>query len=373
MASVDKRPNGKYRARWRPVAGGPQKTKTFDRKLDAQRFVAEVEHRSAIGTYVDPRAGRRPFGEVAQAWAEVQSWKASSRQAWGQHTKRLQLDLGDTSSLWDLPVAQVDRMTLDRLRVELERRYTRRVVRQTMVRALAVMRYAHASGLVGRDVSVGVETAPKRRADDAPEHVTSAQVPTRTEALAILTNTAPDYRAAVALGLAGLRIGEVLGMAADRIDLADRQVRIDRQASPLPGGMTLTTPKAEKCRTITVPAVVAVELRRHLRDLDGQLLFPGSSNGLLRPDSFRERAWYPALRAAGLEGRFKFHALRHFCASTLLAEGAPITAVAGHLGDTVATVQSTYAHWLRDDRDVPAAVLDRVLALDTAESCGAED
>jgi hypothetical protein len=50
------------------------------------------------------------------------------------------------------------------------------------------------------------------------------------------------------------------------------------------------------------------------------------------------------------------------CASTLLAEGAPITAVAGHLGDTVETVSRVYAHWLRDDRDVPADVLDRVLA-----------
>jgi hypothetical protein len=34
----------------------------------------------------------------------------------------------------------------------------------------------------------------------------------------------------------------------------------------------------------------------------------------------------------------------------------------GHLGDTVETVSRVYAHWLRDDRDVPAAVLDRVLA-----------
>ena len=67
--------------------------------------------------------------------------------------------------------------------------------------------------------------------------------------------------------------------------------------------------------------------------------------------------------AAGLPaGRFMFHALRHFCASTLLAEGAPLTAVAGHLGDTVETVSRTYVHWLRDDREVPAAVLDRVLA-----------
>jgi hypothetical protein len=36
--------------------------------------------------------------------------------------------------------------------------------------------------------------------------------------------------------------------------------------------------------------------------------------------------------------------------------------VAGHLGDTVETVSRVYANWLRDDRDVPADVLDRVLA-----------
>jgi hypothetical protein len=36
--------------------------------------------------------------------------------------------------------------------------------------------------------------------------------------------------------------------------------------------------------------------------------------------------------------------------------------LAGHLGETVETVSRTYAHWLRDDRDVPAEVLDRLLA-----------
>jgi hypothetical protein len=72
VASIDRRPNGKYRARWRPTPGGPQRTRQFGRKLDAQRFLAETEHRSAIGTYVDPRDGRRPFGEIAEAWAEVQ-------------------------------------------------------------------------------------------------------------------------------------------------------------------------------------------------------------------------------------------------------------------------------------------------------------
>jgi integrase len=103
------------------------------------------------------------------------------------------------------------------------------------------------------------------------------------------------------------------------------------------------------------------------------LLFHGGRGALLRRNEFYKAAWHPALKAAGLwiededgggpgEGRFVFHSLRHFCASSLLAEGAPLAAVAGHLGDTVDTVSRTYVHWLRDDRDVPAAVLDRVLA-----------
>lgn len=91
----------------------------------------------------------------------------------------------------------------------------------------------------------------------------------------------------------------------------------------------------------------------------------------MRRDQFYASAWRPALVGAGLTTTadddtivypFTFHSLRHFCASTLLAEGASLTAVAGHLGDTVETVSRTYVHWLRDDRDVPAEVLDRVLA-----------
>lgn len=282
--------------------------------------------------------------------------EAQHRQGWGQTRRRL-------ASIWPLPLAEVDRLRLEQLRAELAQHYSRRVARNTMLRANAIARYAFACGLVGRDPTIGVTAGPKRRADDAPEHVSDDQVPTRAEALAILTHAPAPYRAAVALGLAGLRIGEVLGMTAECVDLAQRQVTVQRQAQPLAGqGMTITTPKAERVRTITVPGVVAVELRRHLREHPSGTLFPGGSNGLLAPTRFYALAWRPALAAAGLERRFVFHSLRHFCASTLLAEGAPITAVAGHLGDTVQTVSQVYAHWLRDDRDVPGAVLDRVLA-----------
>jgi hypothetical protein len=49
-------------------------------------------------------------------------------------------------------------------------------------------------------------------------------------------------------------------------------------------------------------------------------------------------------------------------AATALIDTEPAgTDMIGHLGDTVETVSRTYVHWLRDDRDVPADILDRML------------
>jgi integrase len=252
-------------------------------------------------------------------------------------------------------------VTLERTRAALAERYGRGVVEGTMFKAMAVMRHAYANGVIGRDPTVGVKAAPKRRADDTTGKVSPDDVPTRAEALAILTAAPTEYRAAIALGLAGLRVGETLGMTAEKINLATRMVTVDQQTD----GYEVTTPKAEKCRTIRVPGLVAVELRRHLREHQGEgVLFQGGRGApMLRRDQFYDSGWKPALKGAGLAtDRFVFHACRHWCASTLLAEGAPLTAVAGHLGDTVETVASTYVHWLRDDRQVPADVLDRVMS-----------
>jgi integrase len=95
---------------------------------------------------------------------------------------------------------------------------------------------------------------------------------------------------------------------------------IDRQLQRIGGEMVLTSPKAEKVRTIVVPSLVAMELRRHLRDHQvGDLLFGGRrGTPRMRRDQFYASAWKPALRGAGLaDDRFVFHSLRHFCASML--------------------------------------------------------
>ena len=65
--SIDKRPNGKYRARVRKYAGGPERTKCFVRKVDAERWVAEQRVAVARGTYITADEMRVAFAQFIAA------------------------------------------------------------------------------------------------------------------------------------------------------------------------------------------------------------------------------------------------------------------------------------------------------------------
>lgn len=57
MASVAKRTDGSWRARYRDDAGR-EHSKHVGRKADAQRWLDQVTAAVVTGHYVDPRAGR---------------------------------------------------------------------------------------------------------------------------------------------------------------------------------------------------------------------------------------------------------------------------------------------------------------------------
>src|ERR687892_376895 len=56
-----------YRARYRDPAGR-ERSKSFARKADAERWLAEVEHAKTRGLWADPRLGRVRFADWLTAW-----------------------------------------------------------------------------------------------------------------------------------------------------------------------------------------------------------------------------------------------------------------------------------------------------------------
>ena len=63
------------------------------------------------------------------------------------------------------------------------------------------------------DPTVGTKS--RRRRGERPGKVGPLDVPTRDEVVSILEATPDRYRAGVALGASGLRVGEMLGLTAD--------------------------------------------------------------------------------------------------------------------------------------------------------------
>jgi integrase len=357
----------RYRLPYRDPDTGRQTSGRFVTKGDAATFYDKIVEASRSSVWVAPDAGRERFVTFAQDWADAQDWARNTRNGFRAHLRRIELLLGTNARL-----DQIDTLRLQRLRSELTDAYAVSTATMTLGYACTVMRAAHATRRIPADPTVGVKP-PTRRGDDADGgRVGPDNVPTRDEVVAIIAATPARFRAAVVLGACGLRVGEVMGVTADRLDLDNRGLIIDRQLEHHSGRYAYKRPKTERARTIEMPTWATMELRRHLRDHGpfwsipddvGPVLFRGSRGSPLSRSTFYVQVWRPALIGAGLDPfRYRFHSLRHWCASALLASGAPLSAVAGHLGDTPETVMRVYTHWLRDDHALPARLLDAMLA-----------
>ena len=71
MSSIQKRPDGRWRARYRDAAD-KEHSRHFDRKIDGTRWLDEVTASVVTGMYVDPNAGKITFRKYAENWRAAQ-------------------------------------------------------------------------------------------------------------------------------------------------------------------------------------------------------------------------------------------------------------------------------------------------------------
>jgi len=68
VASIKKTPLGRWKVRYWMPDGLAQRSKTFDRKVDAERFAAHVEHEKTRGEWIDPQRGQVTLAEWTGEW-----------------------------------------------------------------------------------------------------------------------------------------------------------------------------------------------------------------------------------------------------------------------------------------------------------------
>jgi integrase len=147
-------------------------------------------------------------------------------------------------------------------------------------------------------------------------------------------------------------------------------VSITKSLEEVGGTLAVKAPKTERAkRTVTVSQFTLDVLLQHRKAIfaEGNFrpdapVFCGSRNKTyLRESDVYRHSFSPALKRAGL--KFRFHDLRHACASMLLAAGSDVKTVQERLGHSSPIMTlTTYSHCLQGAQAEAAKKLDAILS-----------
>src|ERR671913_1877676 len=339
MAHIERRVrSGKvnYRARYRDPAGR-ERSKSFSRKVDAERWVAEIEHAKTRGAWTDPALGRVRFADwLAAWWATTTNLRPTTRAR-----DETLLRLYALPRFGQIPLAAISQLEV------------RTWVAELSARGFAPATVTKAYQLLGKVLAAAVDAgylaqSPCRNVPLPTVEREEMRFLTPTEIVALAEAIRPTYRALVFVGAyGGLRIGELAGLRRSRIDLLRGTVQVAEIVVEVRGVLHVGPPKTRASRrTVGLPRFVVEELAAHLGrpgDLEA-LVFTAPQGGPLRLPAFRARVWRPAVQAAGLDG-LRIHDLRHTAVALWIAAGANPKEVAAWAGNApVSFTLDRYGH-----------------------------
>jgi integrase len=318
VASVARRPDGSWRARYRGP-DGHEHAKHFDRKVDAQRWLDEATASLVRGEHVDPKLGRVIVGEWSQRWlASKANVKASTRDRYAGILATHVQPVWGPVRLVDVTHADVQSWVsqLATTQAPASVHKIHRVL--SMVLALAVR-----DGRLPRNAAAGVNL-PKAVAAEK-RYLGSAQVTELAEA------AGPGRLIVLALAYTGLRWGELAALRVSRLDLMRRRIHVAESVTELADGtLDWGLPKTHERRWVPVPRFLVDELAEHVAGKAAdELVFTSPKGSVLRVRGAR-RAWFDrAVQRCGVPGGLHPHELRHTAASLAVSAGANVKAVHG--------------------------------------------
>ena len=354
--SVAKRPNGKYRARYRDTAGR-EHSRHFDRKADAERWLSSVKNSIARGEWIDPALAKVTVSDWATRWLGNQvQLKPSTRFRYEALLRNQVLPVWERVALSAVTHTDVGEW----IRRLSDAGLSASTVRQAHRVFSLLLAEAVRDGRLPRNVATGVRLPRVGKAEKV--FLTHAQV-------ADLADAAEPHGLIVrVLAYTGLRWGELAALKFKRVDRTQRRLLVAESMTEVNGKAVFGTPKTHQRRSVPVPRFLVEPLKGQItgRGRD-ELVFTSPEGEVLRNNNFRRRAFDRAAESVGLKGLTP-HELRHTAASLAVAEGANVKAVQRMLGHASAAMTlDVYADLFEDDLDAVADRLDQAVTGGSAD------
>lgn len=359
----------RWRVRYNDDAG-LSREKLFEKKVDADRWDANIRADVSRGVYVDPAAGKVTVRDFGEKWRDDQLHRDST----AERVERF-LRLHVYPVMGGTPIAQVRPSNLKawvKNRSTVLEPSTLRVGYSTLT---AMFTAAVIDRLIGVSPCQGVVLPDVERSDIY--IATPEQVYALADALPRCYRTQPEVVAGT-----GLRQGELWGLEVEHVDFLRRRIRVVQQLKVISGRRPfLAQPKTpSSVRDVDLADVTGELLARHIEafppvgvEVDDEtnprrptrrvarLIFVNMAGDQIHRAGF-SHVWQPAVAAAGLPLGFGMHGLRDMYATMLIFGGASVKTVQKALGhSTPTTTLNSYLGLWPDAVETTRALVDNTL------------
>lgn len=325
MPQINKR-NGRWQAVYRDPAKR-ERTQTFDRRVDAERWLSQNQVDIGRNRWVDPRLGRITFKDWSRKWtATTVANRPSTRARDASYLKtHLEGPFGDR---------QIGSITHLEVRTWVAELSTRKAAATTQ-KAFQIL-----DKIMGAAVDARlIEANPCDRVPLPKIEREEMRFLTPAEVDKLATSIKDRYRALVLVAAyGGLRIGELAGLRRGRVDVLRNRIDVAEICVEVSGHLTFGQPKTRAGRrSLTLPRSVMAALDDHLLKFTppepDAFVFTAPEGGPLRTPAWRRRHWTPAIEKAELSP-LRPHDLRHTAVALWIASGANVLEVSRRAGHT---------------------------------------
>ena len=344
MASIAKRPNGKWRARYRDHAG-KEHSRHFDRKVDAQRWLDEMTADLVTGRYVAPKDRKVTVNEWCDRWiAGYESRRPSSVRQARVHLAQIRKEFGP--------------LPLGGIRPSMVKTWLARLRTEELSQSYVFALHGRLSQVMTDAVLDGLLSAnPCSRRTSPGAGKPRPYVATEAQLWQLYDLARDEHKTAILLGaFAGLRVAEACGLRIQDVQFLKRELHpaVQYPAEPLKTDMSR--------EVIPIPDALVTALSQGVGTRKaGTVLVDGDGTQLGPWRVEREMRRIRKL-VTGLPEGFRFHDLRHFYASLLIASGADVKVVQHRLRHASAkTTLDTYGHLWPDSDESTRTAVERVM------------
>jgi integrase len=357
----------KWKARYTDPAGRDRR-RTFERKMDAEKFLERVGTEMQTSEWIDPKTTKSRFDDWVDVW-----WKTTVKLAPSTrrgYEKMLRLYLRpkfDGRKISSIEWLEVELFATALLENEL----SAKTVRETLSVLSLIMKTAMRARVIRENPASG-HTMPSRRKQ--------TQILAMPEIVRLVAHTEVRYRPAIwLLVLAGLRASELCGLRVMDIDWQANTLTVNEVQMWVKGELVVKGPKtASGVRTIPLPAWLVADISTVINAraesagiaiLATDRLFT-SPTGKPMLDHTIWRIVNRAQESAGLP-RFRPYDLRHSHASLLINLGAHPKAISERMGHTeIGVTMDVYGHLFKGAQGQLTQDLEDLIERSRAEICG---